>query len=190
MKSVADVFRKDETTKMVNGVELRCSFLVLLFLRDANNNRQRTFKTQLTEPVDLALNKPEIDMWDRPHDLISKAEAVYTSKPARGSYGTGNYEVQELITCLLAFNCTELAKLRASFEDSFRYGANGAPRVWKPEDDIDGVFKKARDTTFDLNPLYAKISPTDKGNLPNNLLPNADAVPLPGATGTIAEDRV
>jgi len=26
MKSVADVFRKDETTKMVNGVEPRCSF--------------------------------------------------------------------------------------------------------------------------------------------------------------------
>jgi len=47
MKSVADVLRKDETTKMANGV-----FVV----RDTNNNRQRTFKTQLTEPVDLALN--------------------------------------------------------------------------------------------------------------------------------------
>jgi len=32
MKSIADVFRKDEMTKMVNGVEPRCSFLALLYL--------------------------------------------------------------------------------------------------------------------------------------------------------------
>lgn len=38
-----------------------------------------------------------------------------------------------------------LGRLRSSFEDGFRYDANGIPRVWKPEDDIDGVFKKARD---------------------------------------------
>jgi hypothetical protein len=81
-----------------------------------------------------------------------------------------------------------LAKLRASFEDSFRYDANGVPRVWKPEDDIDGVFKKARDTTLDLIPLYAKISPTDKGVLPDNIPSSADTAPLPGATGATTEE--
>ena len=29
MKSVVDVFRKDETNKMINGVEVGCSFLAL-----------------------------------------------------------------------------------------------------------------------------------------------------------------
>jgi protein SEY1 len=38
-----------------------------------------------------------------------------------------------------------IAKLRASFEERFRYDESGIPRVWKPSDDIDGVFKKAKD---------------------------------------------
>ena len=38
-----------------------------------------------------------------------------------------------------------LAKLRASFEELFRYDEHGVPRVWKSEDDLDGVFKKAKD---------------------------------------------
>jgi len=50
------------------------------------------------------------------------------------------------------------------------------------------VFKKARDATLDLIPLYARISPTDKGLLPDNVLSDADTVPLPGATGTPAEE--
>lgn len=49
------------------------------------------FKTQIAEPVDLALNKPELDMWDRVligfNDLISKAETTYASKAAGGCYG-------------------------------------------------------------------------------------------------------
>lgn len=38
-----------------------------------------------------------------------------------------------------------LSKLRAHFEERFRYDEHGVPRVWKPEDDIDSVFKKAKD---------------------------------------------
>lgn len=38
-----------------------------------------------------------------------------------------------------------LLKLRSSFEEKFRYDDKGLPRVWKPEDDIDSFFKKARD---------------------------------------------
>lgn len=38
-----------------------------------------------------------------------------------------------------------LAKLRTHFEERFRYDDKGVPRVWKPEDDIDGAFQKARD---------------------------------------------
>ena len=31
------------------------------------------------------------------------------------------------------------------FEDKFRYDEQGVPRIWKPSDDIDGMFKSARD---------------------------------------------
>lgn len=35
--------------------------------------------------------------------------------------------------------------LRSHFEEKFRYDAAGVPRVWRPEDDIDGAFRLARD---------------------------------------------
>ena len=38
-----------------------------------------------------------------------------------------------------------LGKLRSHFEERFRYDEHGVPRVWKPDDDIDGAFKKAKD---------------------------------------------
>jgi len=52
-------------------------------------------------------------------------------------------------------------KLRAYFEELFRYDEHGVPRVWKPSDDIDGAFKKAKDVTLDLLDLYANIEPQD-----------------------------
>lgn len=54
-----------------------------------------------------------------------------------------------------------LSKLRTHFEERFRYDEHGVPRVWKPDDDIDGAFKKARDQTIELIPLYARIKPQD-----------------------------
>lgn len=38
-----------------------------------------------------------------------------------------------------------VSKLRAAFEEKFRYDEQGVPRVWKPEDDIDEAFRKAKD---------------------------------------------
>lgn len=43
-----------------------------------------------------------------------------------------------------------LTKLRDSFEERFRYDENGVPRVWKPEDDMDGTFQRARDKVRDF----------------------------------------
>ena len=54
-----------------------------------------------------------------------------------------------------------LSKLRTHFEERFRYDEHGVPRVWKPDDDIDGIFKKARDQTVGLLPLYSRIKPQD-----------------------------
>lgn len=51
-----------------------------------------------------------------------------------------------------------LIKLKLAFEDKFRY-QDGVPRVWRPEDDIDTLFRSARDETLALIPLFAKIKP-------------------------------
>ena len=41
-----------------------------------------------------------------------------------------------------------LSQLRGHFEERFRYDETGVPRVWKPDDDIDGAFKKAKDQVY------------------------------------------
>ncbi|KAJ9069361.1 Dynamin-like GTPase that mediates homotypic ER fusion [Entomophthora muscae] len=50
-----------------------------------------------------------------------------------------------------------LAKLRRRLEELFRYDADGLPRVWKPEDDIDYFFKQAKAEATELIPLYSKM---------------------------------
>lgn len=53
-----------------------------------------------------------------------------------------------------------LIKLKLAFEDRFRY-QDGVPKVWRPDDDIDSLFKTAREEVLALIPLYAKIEPKD-----------------------------
>ena len=57
-----------------------------------------------------------------------------------------------------------LVKLKLVFEDKFRYDAEGVPRVWKPEDDIDSIFRTAKESVLELIPLYAEIKPADPAN--------------------------
>ncbi|PBK95569.1 protein SEY1 [Armillaria gallica] len=158
MGLVGDQCRKDETKKMVNMIE-------------------RNFKKQISEPVELALNKPSPDMWDRVlkafKQTLDKAESGYLSK-AKSFNCTDDENANALATLrrrawqTLRSKIDEqtadgviLGKLRAHFEERFRYDDNGVPRVWKPEDDIDGAFKKAKDQTLELVPIYSKISPED-----------------------------
>ena len=42
-------------------------------------------------------------------------------------------------------DATMLIKLKLNFEDRFRYDDEGVPRVWKPTDDIDALFRKAKE---------------------------------------------
>lgn len=48
-------------------------------------------------------------------------------------------------------------KLRENFEDQFRYDEHGVPRVWRPSDDIDRLFGRARDHTLTLIPLLSRF---------------------------------
>lgn len=48
-----------------------------------------------------------------------------------------------------------MTKLRDNFEDKFRYDDDGVPRIWRPTDDIEGLFTKARKSTLSIIPLLS-----------------------------------
>ncbi|KAJ3509789.1 hypothetical protein NLJ89_g5032 [Agrocybe chaxingu] len=155
---VADQCRKDETKKMLNQIE-------------------RNIKKHLSEPVELHLNKASKDMWDEIlrsfREVLGKAESAYSTKAK--SFDCTEEENTSSLAALrkrawlvLRAKIDEqtaepvfLGRLRNHFEERFRYDEQGVPRVWKPDDDIDGAFKKAKDQTLELVPLYSKIAPTD-----------------------------
>lgn len=47
--------------------------------------------------------------------------------------------------------------LDTSFEDKFRYDSEGVPRIWRPTDDIEGIYTVARQSTLTLIPLLARF---------------------------------
>ncbi|BGP15999.1 hypothetical protein JCM10213_005451 [Rhodosporidiobolus nylandii] len=161
MDAVAELLRKEETRKMVAVIE-------------------RNIKRQMSDTVELALNKPSSDMWDKVlaafKAALAKAEEAYIKKAT--SFNSTPEETSAALTLLrrrawlalrakLEEHTAEaplLVKLKLVFEDKFRYDDSGVPRVWKPEDDIDGVFRKAREEVLALIPLYATIEPQDASN--------------------------
>jgi protein SEY1 len=50
-----------------------------------------------------------------------------------------------------------LLKLRENFEDKFRYDDAGVPRIWRPTDDIEGIYTRARESTLTLIPLLSRF---------------------------------
>ncbi|KAL8704151.1 MAG: hypothetical protein Q9201_002678 [Fulgogasparrea decipioides] len=85
-----------------------------------------------------------------------------------------------------------LLKLRENFEDKFRYDEAGVPRIWRPTDDIDGIYTKARESTLTLIPLLSRFQsastssppPLDDwiGNAPHSVTPadEEDLAPIGG----------
>jgi hypothetical protein len=159
LSSIADTLRADETKKMVISIE-------------------RGIKKQFGPGVEVALNKPGLEMWDRVlkafRDALDKAEATYTRK-AKGFNCTE--EENEAALALLRKRAWQslrsvideqtadtvmVIKLKLAFEDKFRYDKDGIPRVWRPEDDLDTAFRLAKEETLALIPLYARISPKDE----------------------------
>ena len=60
-----------------------------------------------------------------------------------------------------------LLKLRENFEDKFRYDDAGVPRIWRPTDDIEGMYTKAKDSTLKLIPLLSKFQLAETYAAPN-----------------------
>ncbi|KAF9912388.1 Dynamin-like GTPase that mediates homotypic ER fusion [Linnemannia zychae] len=141
------------------------------------NNLEKHLRKELDEPVGLALNNPGPGMWGRVITIyqrtVEDAEDLLHKK-AR-TFDLNKEEQAELVLnlrrqawVLMTKKVQEesvdgmmLLKLRNRFEEKFRYDDHGLPRVWKPDDDIDTPFRKARDETVELVPLFAKINTLD-----------------------------
>lgn len=59
-----------------------------------------------------------------------------------------------------------LLKLRENFEDKFRYDEAGVPRIWRPTDDIESLYTKARESTLTLIPLLSRFRHSKTGAPP------------------------
>lgn len=85
-----------------------------------------------------------------------------------------------------------LHKLRENFEDKFRYDDAGVPRIWRPTDDIEGIYTRARESTLALIPILSRFRlsesnappPLDKwiGQTPTSATPadEEDLTPIGG----------
>jgi hypothetical protein len=115
----------------------------------------------------------EKDLWDRIWaiftDTASHAESRFTER-ARSFDATpdeveiGLWRLRRKSWAALKDKIDEemmegnlLLKLRENFEEKFRYDEEGVPRIWKPTDDIEGLYTKARESTLELIPLLSRF---------------------------------
>ncbi|KAK3115346.1 Dynamin-like GTPase that mediates homotypic ER fusion [Teratosphaeriaceae sp. CCFEE 6253] len=115
----------------------------------------------------------ERDLWDRIWtvftETVSHAESRFTDRARsfdaspdevevglwrlrRKSWGALRSKIDEEM-----MEGNLLLKLRENFEDRFRYDDEGVPRIWRPTDDIEGMYTRAREGTLELIPLLARF---------------------------------
>jgi protein SEY1 len=119
-------------------------------------------------------SKPtEAQIWDRIwslfEDTILDAERRFTERASsfdasvdevdvglwrlrRKSWGVLRVKIEEEM-----MEGNLLLKLRENFEDKFRYDDAGVPRIWRPTDDIEGIYTRARESTLTLIPLLSRF---------------------------------
>ncbi|KAI9571148.1 RHD3/Sey1 [Boletus coccyginus] len=132
---------------------------------------QRHFKRQISEPVDVTLNKVAPGMWGNvlavfKQLLERKANGKPSSPLTENETALGSLRMRAWLALRvkideLTADTAILGKLRMHFEERFRYDENGVPRVWKPDNDIEGAFREANDGTLSLILPFSKISPVD-----------------------------
>lgn len=115
----------------------------------------------------------EKDLWDRIWALFTKvvreAEARFLERAqsfdaSQDEKDVGLWRLRRKSWGVLRARIDEevmegniLLKLRENFEDKFRYDEAGVPRIWRPTDDIEGAYTKARESTLTLIPLLSRF---------------------------------
>ncbi|KAL6720082.1 Dynamin-like GTPase that mediates homotypic ER fusion [Lecanora helva] len=115
----------------------------------------------------------ETEIWDRIWSVFTKtvqeAERRFTERAksfdaSSGEVDVGLWRLRRKSWGVLRAKIEEemmegnlLLKLRENFEDKFRYDEAGVPRIWRPTDDIEAVYTKARESTLTLIPLLSRF---------------------------------
>ncbi|KAJ8110161.1 hypothetical protein OPT61_g6920 [Boeremia exigua] len=115
----------------------------------------------------------EKDLWDRVWaiftETVSSAEKRFTDRAqsfdaSPDEVEVGSWRLRRKSWGVLRAKIDEevmegniMLKLRENFEDKFRYDEQGVPRIWRPTDDIEGIYTKARESTITLIPLLARF---------------------------------
>jgi hypothetical protein len=163
----------DEIAKRLRGEEMKRLVTRL----------ERGIKTKLAEPVELEFKRMDETLWDRVwkawKDTVDDAVQKFENK-SRSFNSTeeetqlGVWRLKKRGWAVLAARVDEevlegnlLLKLRESFEEKFRYDDTGVPRVWKPQDDIEGAYTKAREATLTLIPRVSKFKLSSTGTAPD-----------------------
>lgn len=115
----------------------------------------------------------EKELWDRIWEVftetVTQAEKRFTERA--GSFDASPDEIEVGLWRLRrkSWGCLRvkldeemmegnlLLKLRENFEDKFRYDDTGVPRIWRPTDDIEGIYTRARESTLTLIPLLSRF---------------------------------
>ncbi|WFC98316.1 Dynamin-like GTPase that mediates homotypic ER fusion [Malassezia yamatoensis] len=142
---------------------------------------QREIGKKISEPLELALSHPSPTMWDEVltslQKVMTSTNAIYLERSASlnstadedvaGSHALQRGAWRQFLAKVHQQTAEAVlsVRLRAYFEERFRYDQEGVPRVLRPTDDMDGIFVSARDATLRLIPMYAQIAPTDSALL-------------------------
>lgn len=150
----------------------------------------------------------EKDLWDRIWtvfvDIVKDAQGRFTDRAksfeaTQDEVEVGLWRLRRKSWVALREKIEEevmegniLLKLRENFEDKFRYDEAGVPRIWRPTDDIEGIYTKARESTLTLIPLLSKFKLSESygppelpawiGNQPRGVEPSdeEDLTPIGG----------
>ena len=156
--------RKDELSRIIERME-------------------KQIKLELEGPVTLAFSQPSDKIWDvlmEEFELIKRRKvAEFVERVSVGLNASeddvaegveglkvrmwnslrdrldGECEPTHLHLRLREWYAAFVKPANFSFEDKFRYDEQGVPRIWKLSDDIEGMFKSARDdVSFSQNPHH------------------------------------
>ena len=139
----------------------------------------------------------ETQIWDRIWSVfiktVQEAERRFTDRAksfdaSSGEVDVGLWRLRRKSWGVLRAKIDEemmegnlLLKLRENFEDKFRYDDAGVPRIWRPTDDIEGIYTKARESTLTLIPLLSRFQSSHTSTPPplDDWIGNAPAEATP-----------
>ncbi|RMY42063.1 hypothetical protein D0865_12125 [Hortaea werneckii] len=133
-------------------------------------------------PAEGSKPATEKDLWDRIWgvftDTVSHAEQRFTQRAqsfdaSPEEVEVGLWRLRRKSWAALRSKLDEemmegnlLLKLRENFEDKFRYDEEGVPRLWRPTDDIEGMYTRARESTLELIPLLSRFKLSGTSSAP------------------------